>query len=331
MKNQAIFFENLKDFLTKKPVSTEHEFLFLVEVQRYTLCAMLMWANHTQALDFKLIIDTLLILSANHLEDFMFTDYVLDEAEISSIIPSPLNVITALIDHYQNQKANPLLLNSLQTIEKHFIELMQRNSLQNSLRQEFIFFLDKLLDFGLATTEIEESTLILEYYETFRSLISKLFISYAENERLSTLILDMVDKWQACIEANKADYPALDHIGLKLEREEAVVNKQSLLEQQAKDQADQEMKNTNKTLIWNEKKKKIQQDEKNLRMKQKEKLAATKISVLDQVQSELDHKLSLKLASSELKISKKIELNEKKTVFYRRNLQIFKDGSDRKS
>ncbi len=70
----------------------------------------MMWINHIKILNSDLdsaiffMLNMLSNLLPHRLEDFMFTYYSLEETDIITILPSPLNTIAVLIEHYQNEK-----------------------------------------------------------------------------------------------------------------------------------------------------------------------------------------------------------------------------------
>lgn len=250
------FFKNLNAILLKEPQSD-----LAAQMQISYLCSMLMWINNVKNISFLLIIDTILVLSKYNLVNFMFKQYCLSDNEISLLLPMPLRTVKLLSKHFQHEKNNKTrVLIALNNAEKNFVEDWKRNSLQTSLRREFIFFIDILLDFALTTTQ-ENRTLILDHYNGFRPLIREIFLIFTQNiininERIQNLslsefektqlehekipskvmcdkILAMMDKWQACIHINLQIFKQSEQVGLALTEQERIEidNNQALLAQ----------------------------------------------------------------------------------------------------
>lgn len=222
-KNRVIFFKNLNGILSRVPRT-----LLFEQIQISCLCSMLFWVSHSKSINFYLIIDALLILSKYNLENFMFNMQTLTDSDVISILPSPLRVIDILTKYYEVEttKVNEFKkLQVLNNIKNGFLELQKQNSLQMSLRREFIFFIDSALDFALTSTT-KKRTFILQHYDNFRPLIRKIFLSYdspsmsSEALLMSITILEMMDKWQVCIQVNLQAFGKSEQTGLELSEQE---------------------------------------------------------------------------------------------------------------
>lgn len=211
-KMRIIFFKNLNGVLSKKPKSNLFQ-----QMQISCLCSMLLWVSHSKSKNFYLIIDALLVLSRYDLQSYMFNAYSLTDDEIISILPFPLRMVDILSNYYSDKV--------LYDIKNSFLELQKQNSLPMSLRREFIFFIDYALDFAL-TTNPKNRTFILQHYDNFRPLIKKIFLSYdspsmsSQALAISNTILEMMDKWQACIQANRQAFEKSEQTGLELSGQE---------------------------------------------------------------------------------------------------------------
>lgn len=238
-KMRVIFFKNLNSILAKTPKS-----LLFEQIQISCICSMLFWVNHSKSKNFYLIVDALLILSKYNLESFMFKAYTLTDNNIISILPSPLRIIDSISKYHDIETTNIKLIKKLQVLNniKHsFLELQKQNSLQMSLRQEFIFFIDNVLDSSL-TTNTNNRTFILKHCDNLRPLVKKIFLSYnslsmsVQELSSSNAILEMMDKWQTCIQINLQAFEKSAQTRLELaEQEELEINlhNKELLAQQA--------------------------------------------------------------------------------------------------
>ncbi|MEN9447105.1 MAG: hypothetical protein RJA25_395 [Bacteroidota bacterium] len=211
-KMRIIFFKNLNGILSKKPKSNLFQ-----QIQISCLCSMLLWVSNSKSKNFYLFLDALLVLSNSDLKSFMFNAYSVTDDEIISILPSPLRMADILSNYYPDKV--------LYEIKTNFLEFQKQNSLQMSLRREFIVFIDSALDFAL-TTNTKNRTFILQHYDNFRPLIKKIFLSYdspsmsSQALAISNTILEMMDKWQACIQANRQAFEKSEQTGLELSGQE---------------------------------------------------------------------------------------------------------------
>ncbi len=305
------FFKNLNAILLKEPKSN-----LAAQMQISYLCSMLMWVTNVKNISFFLIIDTILVLSKYNLVNFMFKQYYLSDNEISFLLPMPFRAVKFLSKHFAHEKNNKTrILIALNNAEKDFVEDWKKNSLQMSLRREFIFFIDILLDFALATTQ-ENRTLILDHYNGFRPLIREIFLIFTQNvmnlnERIQSLslseiekaqlehekipskvmcdkILAMMDKWQACIQTNLQIFKQSEKIALALTEQERteIDNNQAFLAQAIQQPSKQAIQAAQQ---FAEKLKKAAEKE---ALEQKKTVAANslKFDLIDQYQQELAKK-----------------------------------------
>ncbi len=190
---------------------------------------------------------------------------------------------------------------------------MKGNFLQDSLKQEFIFFLDKLLYFVLSTNETGYSEKILGYYNRFLPLIEdliKLFEVSSQTDELH-LLNSIKTKWDNFINENNLAYQISEQHGSQLIKEREKIKAQFQQEQQAKVQAIQGKANENAARMLVKKKKKELQEEVFFTMKRQERLAEAQMSPLDQVQSELQHKIASKLLEQNVLTDEKFNIKEK--------------------
>lgn len=321
-KIRQLFFENLTLLLSKNP-----ELFLLKQAQLHALCAAMMWINHSKTINSDLgraiffVLDTLSNLLPDRLKDFMFEDYALEETDIIAILPSPLNMITVLIDHYQNKK-NQIneqnekldnLLSTLQTIKQRFMDKFKGNFLQDSLKQEFILFLDKLLQFVLTTNETDDRAKILEYYYLFVPLIDQLinFFNFSFQTDQLSLLNSIKAKWENFINENNLAYQLSEQNGFQLINEQEKIKAQFQQQQQAKAQAIHEKANESAARMLAEKKEKELQEEAFFAMKRQERLADAQMSPLDQIQSELQRKIALELLEKNVSTDERFTIKEK--------------------
>lgn len=232
---RVIFFKILNEILSTAPKS----FLF-EQIQIHALSAILFWVSHSKSKNFFLIIDVLQILEKYTLESLMVND--LTENQVFFLLPSPLRIIDCLTKYFEievlSDKKNSKL-QVLNNIKTSFLEFQEKNYLQISLKSDFIFFIDCALDFAL-TSNTKHRTFILTHYDSYRPLIKKIFLSYDgssmsdEALAMSNFILDMMKKWQSCIQTNLQDFDKSEQTGLALSEREALeidVHNKALLEQ----------------------------------------------------------------------------------------------------
>lgn len=307
------------------------ELSLIKQVQVYALCAAMMWINHPKIINSDsnsaifFLLDTLSDLLPNRLVDFMFADYSLKEADIIiTLLPSPLNMLAVLIEHYQNQKNEEneenknldRLLSSLQAMKTCFIGKIQENFLQNSLRHEFIFFLNKLLNFVLTTNETGYRDKILECYKRFLPLIEqliKLFEVSSQTEELH-LLNSITIKWDNFINENNLAFQMSQQNGNELTNEQENINAQIQQEKLAEAREIQEKADEKGAKILAEKREKQLQEEAISARKMQERLAEAQISPLDQLQSELQRKLSLELLEQNVSTDEKFNIKEKISI-----------------
>lgn len=316
-KNRVIFFKNLNNILSSVPRSILFE-----QIQISCLCSMLFWVSHPKTNNFYLIIDALLILSKYNLESFMFKAYTLTDNEVISILPAPLRIIDILTKNYDVGTTDIKEIKKFQVlnnVKNNFLDLQKQNSLQMSLRREFIFFVDYILDFAL-TTNTKNRTFILKYYDNFRPLIKKIFLSYNSSSMsfqaliISNTILEMMDKWQNCIKTNLHAFEKSEQTGLELSAQEDLeinAHNNAVLAQALQTQPSK--KTIQAAQQFAEKKLKNAEEEKCLKAKERTVSILTQPSHIDQYQNYLTNKLPV---NKNIKNSEKENIyNTKDTIF----------------
>ena len=313
-KIQGIFFKNLSGLLSKKKGSLVFE-----QTQISYLCAVLMWVSNTKSINFSLIVSILMLLGECNLGNFLSKEYVLTDEDIFSLLPSPLSITDILWNYYQNLEPNKLDKKTIRsslltTIKNSFLPFLKENSLQLSLMREFIFSLDKILDFA-STTTTDNRTFILTQYDSYRPIIKAIFLcynqsintyqsrldnascelekqQYADKNKASLLVFDtilkMTDKWLACVKQNKSDYRKSEKTALDLTREETLKIKQSLTAKT--DHAKLKAAETTQTLAIKLKKAEEEEEEEEeekeaLDLKKQERSLANQPSSLDNYQN----------------------------------------------
>lgn len=104
------FLDNVTLLFSDRLAAKNYEFLFLKQAQLHALCAAMMWINHAKIINAEFdstiffVLDILSNLLPNRLNDLIFMDYFLEETDVIALLPSPLNMIAVLIEHYQNKK-----------------------------------------------------------------------------------------------------------------------------------------------------------------------------------------------------------------------------------
>jgi hypothetical protein len=264
----------------------------------------------------------------------MFNDYSLTDDEIISILPSPLRMIVGVSNYFSDKV--------LSEIKTSFFEFQKQNSLQISLRQEFICFIDILLDFALTTTT-ENRTFILTHYHKHRPLITDIFLMYVyklgiydlvENstlleEQIEKILLEnaketnalickkillMTDKWQACIQTNLQEFEKYEQTGLELSAQEDLeinAHNNAVLAQALQTQPSK--KTIQAAQQFAEKKLKNAEEEKALETKKRASSILPQPSHIDQYQNYLTNKLPV---NKNIKNSEKENIyNTKDTIF----------------
>lgn len=311
------FFENLTLLLSKASVPENPEFL-LKQVQVYVLCATMMWINHAKILDSDLdsaiflVLDTLSTLLPNRLKDFMFMNPSLEEIDITTIFPSPLNIVAVLIEYYHNEN----LLSSLQTIKKCFIDKIQENYLQNSLKKEFIFFLNRLLTFVSNTNETGYCEKIQEYYNNFLPLIDELIKSFEGSSQIDELYFlnSIKTNWDNFINENNQACQKSEQNGSQLIHEREKIKAEFQQEQQAKAQAIQKIVDENVAKRFLKKKEKEAQEEALSELKMQKRLADSQMSPLDQLHNKLQCQIASECLGQNLSIDEKFAIKEKISI-----------------
>lgn len=321
------FFDNVTLLFSDRLAAKNSEFLFLKQAQLHVLCAAMMWINHAKITNAEFdstiffVLDILSNLLPNRLNDLMFMDYFLEETDVIVLLPSPLNMIAVLIEHYQNKKNQSSeenekldnLLSTLQTIKQRFMDKFKGNFLQDSLKQEFILFLDKLLQVVLHTNETGYRPKILEYYHSFLPLMDqliKLFELSSQSDPLH-LLTSTKTKWDNFINENDLAYQMSVQHGSHLIHEREEIKAKFQQEQQAKAQAIHEKANESAVRMLAEKKEKELQEEAFFAMKRQERLADAQMSPLDQIQSELQRKIALELLEKNVSTDERFTIKEK--------------------
>ncbi len=309
---RIIFFENLNKILSEKPNSNSFK-----QMQISYLCSMLLWVSHSKSKNFNLFVDALSVLtevlSAEDLINFMFNAYLLTDDEIISILPSPLRMADILSKYCPDK-----ILNDIKT---SFLEFQKQNSLQMSLRREFIIFMDSALDFALATTT-QNRMVIFKYYNKHLPLIDNIFLMYIYKlgvydpdknlnlleEEIEKILLEnpkepialickkillMRNKWQACDHANRQAYAQSAQAAIKLaEQEEIEIDARKVLSTQSIHQPSKQTIQKTTQQFAERKLKKAKQEEEALEIKKNQAAKLVPPSFIDQFQNELIRKFS---------------------------------------
>jgi hypothetical protein len=187
------------------------------------------------------------------------------------------------------------------------------NFLQDALKQEFIFFLDRLLDFVLITNETGYRSKILRYYNRFLPLIEKLIKLFEDASQTDQLHLlsSIQTKWDNFTYENNLANQMSEQHGSQLINEREKIKAQFQQEHNAKAQAIQEKALESAARMLADKKEKALQEEAFSAMKRQERLADAQMSPLDQIQSELQRKIALELLEKNVSTDERFTIKEK--------------------
>lgn len=157
-KMQSIYFHVLNQILAVDKT----DFSMLGQMQSTYLCAMMMWLSNTKSLDYSLIMSALTALEkCQHLNQMLPKVHYLDSNCDSLIFPSPLNIIDNINANFENFNKNDMPL------------------LRLSLMDELIFFLDKVLYFGLSLiATLNQRNSIAKKYIRYEKIIEKILQNY---------------------------------------------------------------------------------------------------------------------------------------------------------
>ena len=184
-KMHGIYFHSLHQI-----VSIDIDFPLFKQMQSIYLCAMMMWIIDTDAeinLQYKLIKLAFSVLeNCNHFNKLLTEAYKFDPYHISLILPSPLSIIDTIYTYYKKLDKNHTELSGLINLKEKLSNLVGKPFLSGGelflrvpLLEELIFFLNKILNFGLfSTASINEKTYLFDKYTSYKEIVEKALQSY---------------------------------------------------------------------------------------------------------------------------------------------------------
>ncbi|WP_342220714.1 hypothetical protein [Rickettsiella endosymbiont of Miltochrista miniata] len=285
-------------------VSIDNALPLFTHMQTIYLCTMMMWISNTESeLKFKLIRHAFSALNECKLLPNLIrtvfenalsgkTGFIESEDEAILMLPSPLNMIDILSnDDNPNHLSNKL---------KEKFLLLRNVPLHLSFTMEFIYFLDKILDFARDQATPLERTILLENAKPYHYILNSLNEIYCDNEKWPLLVgnnpsfiiiicsklVELMNKWALAIQKNQNDNTVSIRTSKKLIKENEIKQIQEEQKLVAKLAELQKQKNKKTAKEFYEKQLKQAEEERSLKEKQTERVEIP-LSALDKAQVDI--------------------------------------------